>query len=254
MPEEPPRRSLRIADVRGALRLAVDGVRGVTHIAQGLHGSIANLAPPLGSARATPARGIAGFVYGAVRTTNSLVGGALDGALAGVQALLPSVADDESSPARDAWLAVLNGVVGDHLERTHNPLATRMSLLPADASGAHWVVLLHGLCMNEQQWARGGHDHGAALARDIGCTPQYLRYNSGRHISSNGSDFAQLLEERVAASPVPVERIDFIGHSMGGLVARSAVQVAQASGMAWPRLLRTMVFLGTPHHGAALER
>jgi pimeloyl-ACP methyl ester carboxylesterase len=254
MPDEPPRRSLRIADLRGAVRLAVDGVTGATHIAQGLHGSIVNLAPPLGAVRVPPVRGIAGLVYGAVRTTSGLVGGALDRALAGMQALLPAGTDDASSPARDAWLAALNGVVGDHLERTGNPLATRMALLPADAAGAHWVVLLHGLCMNEQQWARGGHDHGAALAADLGCTPLYLRYNSGRHVSANGADFAQLLEERVAASPVRVERIDFIGHSMGGLVARSALQAAQAGGMAWPRLLRTMVFLGTPHHGAALER
>src|SRR5438067_8107114 len=139
-------------------------MKGVTHIAQGLHGSITNLAPPLGAARAQPAGGIAGFVYGAVRTTSGLVGGALDAALASAQALLPpAAAGDPSSATRDAWLAALNGVVGDHLERTSNPLATRMALLPADAAGAHWLVLLHGLCMNDQQWTHDGHDHGAAL-------------------------------------------------------------------------------------------
>lgn len=231
----------------------MEGVKGVTHIAQGLHGSIANVAPPLGAARAKPAGGIAGFVYGAVRTTSGLVGGALDAAFAGADALFPLQAEPPS-PAREAWLAVLNGVVGDHLERTNNPLATRMALLPETAAGAHLLVLVHGLCMNDQQWGHDGHDHGAALASDLGYTPVYLRYNSGRHISSNGADFAQLLEARVASSPVPVESITLVGHSMGGLVARSAVHAAQAAHMAWPALLRAMVFLGTPHHGAALER
>ena len=40
---------------------------------------------------------------------------------------------------------------------------------------------------------------------------------------------------------------------MGGLVARSASHQA-AAGAAWPRQLRDLVFLGTPHLGAPLER
>jgi pimeloyl-ACP methyl ester carboxylesterase len=45
-----------------------------------------------------------------------------------------------------------------------------------------------------------------------------------------------------------------VGHSMGGLVARSAWHYGTAAGHTWPALLRHMVFLGTPHHGAPLER
>jgi pimeloyl-ACP methyl ester carboxylesterase len=45
-----------------------------------------------------------------------------------------------------------------------------------------------------------------------------------------------------------------LAHSMGGLVARSAVQFATAAGHAWPARLSQLVFLGTPHHGAPLER
>jgi hypothetical protein len=51
-------------------------------------------------------------------------------------------------------------------------------------------VLLHGLCMNDLQWRRAGHDHGRALARDLDYTPVYLRYNSGLHISTNGRRFS----------------------------------------------------------------
>ena len=45
-----------------------------------------------------------------------------------------------------------------------------------------------------------------------------------------------------------------IGHSMGGLVARSACHHGLAAGPTWPKVLRKLVFLGTPHHGSPLER
>jgi hypothetical protein len=41
---------------------------------------------------------------------------------------------------------------------------------------------------------------------------------------------------------------------MGGLVARSACDHAEASGHTWPTRLAKLVFLGTPHQGAPLER
>jgi hypothetical protein len=41
---------------------------------------------------------------------------------------------------------------------------------------------------------------------------------------------------------------------MGGLVTRSAIHAATEAGLRWPKKLRTVVFLGTPHQGAPLER
>ena len=41
---------------------------------------------------------------------------------------------------------------------------------------------------------------------------------------------------------------------MGGLVARSAFRHGSDAGHAWTRQLKNMVFLGTPHLGAPLER
>jgi hypothetical protein len=41
---------------------------------------------------------------------------------------------------------------------------------------------------------------------------------------------------------------------MGGLVTRSAVHQAQLRGQDWTARLTRIVFLGTPHHGAPLER
>jgi pimeloyl-ACP methyl ester carboxylesterase len=116
------------------------------------------------------------------------------------------------------------------------------------------LVLVHGSCMADRGWLRKGHDHGAALARDLGYTPVYLHYNSGLHISDNGRAFAALLEQLCSAWPVPITELCLLGHSMGGLVARSACHVAETNGLGWRPLLRKLVCLGTPHHGSPVER
>jgi pimeloyl-ACP methyl ester carboxylesterase len=131
------------------------------------------------------------------------------------------------------------------------PAALRARL--ADAGGKV-VVLVHGTCMNDLQWNRRGHDHGAALAADLGYTPLYLHYNSGLHISTNGQALAELLERLIAAWPVPLDELVILGHSMGGLVARSACRTGDAADHRWRRALRALVCLGSPHHGAPLER
>ncbi len=249
---------LRPADLRGLSRLGVDAVLGVTGVVEAMHHTIASLPSPLGRAPTGRPGGITGFVYNAVRGTTRAVGHGLD-------ALLGTLPFDTaaSTPEREAFIAALNGVFGDHLADSGNPLAIAMqfrvggrpwreAITPAAAPTGKLLVLVHGLAMNDLQWSRQGHDHGQALARDLGYTPVYLHYNSGRHVSQNGRDFALRLDELVASWPVPVQELAIIGHSMGGLVTRSACH--QGVGQPWLRLLTKLVFLGTPHHGAPLER
>lgn len=253
-----PTLPLRPADLRGLSRLGVDAVLGVTGVVEAMHHTIASLPSPVGRAPAGRPGGITGFVYGAVRGTTRAVGHGLD-------ALLGALPFDTaaSTPEREAFIAALNGVFGDHLADSGNPLAIAMqfrvggrpwreAITPAAAPSGKLLVLVHGLAMNDLQWSRQGHDHGQALARDLGYTPVYLHYDSGRHVSQNGRDFALRLGELVASWPVPVQELAIIGHSMGGLVTRSACH--QGAGQAWARKLSHLVFLGTPHHGAPLER
>jgi pimeloyl-ACP methyl ester carboxylesterase len=116
------------------------------------------------------------------------------------------------------------------------------------------LVLLHGLCMNDLQWLRDGHDHGAALARALWATRRSTCATTAASMSrSMGGRFAQL-DAAGAAWPVPVQRLVLLGHSMGGLVARSAVHQAQQAGRPGRSGGRHLVCLGTPHHGAPLER
>lgn len=116
------------------------------------------------------------------------------------------------------------------------------------------LVLAHGLCMNEGSWASRHHNHGEALAKKNGYTPVYLRYNSGRSISVNGRELCEQLHGLLRVWPVPVDSISFIGFSMGGLLVRSAMHVAQERGHDWLAKVDKAVYLGTPHHGAVLER
>jgi pimeloyl-ACP methyl ester carboxylesterase len=108
--------------------------------------------------------------------------------------------------------------------------------------------------MSVQQWIHDGFSHGEALAESLGYTPVYVRYNSGLPIVQNGQLLAERLEALLEAWPCPIEEITILGHSMGGLVARSACLAGEEGRHLWRRSLSRLVFLGTPHHGAPLER
>jgi pimeloyl-ACP methyl ester carboxylesterase len=240
------------SDLRGMTRLAVEATAGVTDLVEDLHHGMGHPLEVLKGQRELRGKGVKGFVYEAIRVVTRWVGGGVDAALS------PLPSNPGTSDQREALLATLNGVVGDHLAATGNPLAIAMSLGPSGEPdrppGGRLLVLVHGLCRNDRHWRRNGHDHGAALARDLGYTPLYLRYNSGLHISANGKQFAELLEAHLAQWPVPVESLAILAHSMGGLVARSACHQAAQAGHGWLGSLRHLIFLGTPHHGSVLER
>ena len=186
---------------------------------------------------------IAGSVVGAL-------GGAASAAGRGAHALVGRRPRPErplsATPRGGLGISVLNGLVGDRLEREGSPLAQPMAVrvdgLPVaprraelaeafPAATPRLVVFLHGLMESERGWHLGGReDYGSRLARDLGVTPVYVRYNSGRHISENGRALAELLEAVVAEWPVAVEEVALVGHSMGGLVSRSACHLAALDG------------------------
>ena len=260
---------LQKTDLQGLGRLAIGATVGVSDLVEQLHSTIAAVPLPVGDHTPRRARGIAGLVYGSVRGITRLVGGTLEAVLGRLE---PSSDEAGSSLGREAALAVLNGVCGDFLEKSGNPLAIRMAFrqgsrpltlssaaIAASIPEATGKVLLlaHGLCRNDLQWSpetEKGEGPIAELGRMLGYTPVALHYNSGLPIADNGRRFAELLEELIAQWPVPLEELAIVGHSMGGLVTRSACLHAEATGLAWLRRLRRVIFLGTPHRGAPLER
>ncbi len=180
---------------------------------------------------------------------------------------------------RVAWntcRSILNGALGDYLSERQNGLAIDMAfyhagrplaLTPASLASVYptltgrLCILVHGLGCHEGVWAfrQIGQDpedrsYGTLLQAECGYTPFYLRYNSGLHISQNGRSLARLLDQLLDNYPLPVEEILLIGHSMGGLVLRSACHYGAEADAAWTAKVTRVVYLGTPHDGAYLEQ
>jgi pimeloyl-ACP methyl ester carboxylesterase len=135
-------------------------------------------------------------------------------------------------------LAALNALFGDALHAEESELAIPMRAeRVSEPRTPNVLVWVHGLGETEQVW---GHP-------DVpGWTSLHVRYNSGRAIAENGVELGKLIE----ALDWPVERIALVGHSMGGLVARSAC----ARGGAWTERVTHTISLGTPHDGAPLAQ
>jgi hypothetical protein len=270
-PTPNPLKHLRASDLRGIAQLATQATTGVTRIAEGVNQSVwSTLGAPGGKAPGET-RGITGFVFKSVHGATQLVGKGVDALLARVQPVLETIeGKPENTAERQAVLSALNGVMGDHLAASASPFAIPMSLryegnavewtrLPAMPAATDKVlILIHGLCMNDLQWQTRHHgemhDHGAALAHALGYTPVYVRYNSGLHTSENGHELSRQLEQLVSHWPIAIKELAVVAHSMGGLLTRSACHDATLTGLRWPALLKNIVFLGTPHHGAPLER
>lgn len=167
-------------------------------------------------------------------------------------------------------MGALTGLIGDALSESGSPLATVMSVrkegrvqsLDKDALAREFpdatpdlVFFLHGLMETEFAWEIGGTPtYGRRLETDLDCTELQVRYNTGRHISENGTDLAELITDVVQNWPVPVDQIVLVGHSMGGLVARSACHQAALADRSWAPKVRHIACLGSPHLGAPLAR
>lgn len=168
--------------------------------------------------------------------------------------------------------AIASGFFGDWLVAADNPLAVSMGFydpfcgdpaapwLAASAAGhlkTNLMIFVHGLAETETIWTYPDapqRSYGEDLAPHLQSNRLYLRYNSGLNIHENGALLSKLLSEVQQGWPVPLQRIDLIGHSMGGLVIRSACHQAASNPAGWLSAVQTCVYLGSPHLGAPLAR
>lgn len=262
-------------DWRGLGELIDLATERVTAPVEGMHHAIANRWFGLAGATAGPIHRVyersTGLVYGSVRTAGSLLGAALG---LGANVTGDRVGPIFSSPAGNGVRVVANAVWGDELEQRESRLRFRIGfrdetgvpIMPDGAGLARAypgatgrpIVLLHGWGETEACWQRTDRpESDATLGRTLeaaGCTPLLVRFNSGRHVSDNGADLAKLLEETTRHWPVPVEQVALVGHSMGGLVARSALAAGRDSGHRWASAARHIVTLGAPHLGVPIEK
>ena len=111
------------------------------------------------------------------------------------------------------------------------------------------VVFIHGMMYDEVVWispSRGTEGFGPLMEKEVGVTPLYIRYNSGRHISQNGRELSGLLQDVVGRYGNSIESISIIGHSMGGLIAKSACHYGGQHKHKWMKKLSHMFLIGVP--------
>jgi pimeloyl-ACP methyl ester carboxylesterase len=269
------------SDIRAVGDLAGEASSVVTRLVRGMHAGIAGRVfgsiGPSSAPTGTIHDGLTHVIYGGVdrgirRATRAVaaVAGEIWGD-DGHQAL-----ETRIGPA--AAIAAVNGIYGDQLTERDNPLAGAMTIrhhgkpvaLSTESLSAEFptatdrvAVFIHGWCLTERSWSRRPREglenehtrsYGQRLHEDLGFSPVQVRYNTGLHISVNGRTLAEILDQLYAQWPVPIAELVLVGHSMGGLVARSACHYGAQQQHDWTGAVSHVVCLGSPHLGADLEK
>lgn len=248
----------------GLVQLTTTGVVEITEIVEAIHSEI--ILRPLGrydeDNLSRWQNGLTRRVYDTFRFTMQRLGSNLTET--GVHLYRKNLQQSRSKPLPDVLkllVNVINGMMGDHLVTRNNPLAVPMMLYDrygqphnAEISG-RVIILCHGLCLSYLSWHPCEEDSlGEAIAlAEPKATILYLDYNTGRRISQNGKCLASLLQKLNDKNP-NITQIDLVGYSMGGLVSRSALYYAEQQGLDWVNRVSNLITIGTPHHGALLER
>ena len=269
----------RAAEVRSAGGLVGDALGGVVGMVRDVHRAIAGRSfaavGPLGWPARVLHHAIAGAIYETVRISHATLPRA--GFAIAARAIPADAQPLSSTPGGALVLAAINGLWGDRISARHPALAVSMAV----RSGGHDVpltpdglraaypgatprlaVFVHGLAETERWWWRStrrqdGQAHptyGSRLRHDLGYTPVYVRYNTGLRVSDNGQRLADIMAELVEAWPTGVDEIVFVGHSMGGLVVRSACHYGDTRADQWTGAVRHVCCLGAPNLGAPLEK
>ncbi len=276
----------RISEIRGSLKLAGKTFEHLTSRIHEFHRAISDM--PFNAMPALPGvkdgsdntRAIHDGITDGVYTVIRGIGGALfkqaDLVLKTAErnfqpASRTALAVTPPAIARDNVVSALSGLIGDAMSQERNPLRVKLGFyreghrttVSAPVLAATYpeassklVIFIHGLCCNEHSWRLYADQHApyGDQLQAKGYTPLYVRYNSGLHISLNGRTLGRAIDKLVSLWPVPVTELVLIGHSMGGLVARSAAYKAAKSNMPWPQQLSHILCLGAPHTGAPLEQ
>jgi pimeloyl-ACP methyl ester carboxylesterase len=254
------------SDLQGITSLIIDATIEITNLVEAMQKQVVHPSFLPSTTIQKLITSIASITYKNIRWSTLFIGSSISKIL---KKLTPVIGKIKDSDKKELFLSVLNGVIGDYLEEKENPLKITMqfryqsktvAINPKSIRAVYpkvngkILLMVHGSCMNDLQWTRKDHNHGKIIAAELNKTPIYLNYNSGLHISSNGKNLNNLLEELLKNWPVPIEELVIVSHSMGGLVARSALYYGEQNQKNWTNHLKKVVFLGTPHHGSYIER
>jgi pimeloyl-ACP methyl ester carboxylesterase len=269
---------MRRSDIRAVGDLVAEASSVVTTLVRGMHAGISGRVFDSIGPSAAPTRVVHDELTHVIYT--GVDRGIRDAARAAGMVASEIWGDDasralESRAGVGQAIAAVTGLYGDQLTAQANKLAGDMRIhhcgtpigLTAESLASEFpaatgrvVVFVHGWCLTERSWwrrPREGDDarsYGERLRDDLAFTPVYLRYNTGLHVSVNGRTLAEMLDQLVAQWPVGIDELVLVGHSMGGLVIRSACHYGAQQQHRWQENVSHVVCLGSPHLGADLEK
>ena len=190
-------------------------------------------------------------------------------------------------------LSLLNGMIGEYLEKENNPLSVQMGFYhrsnKLDLNDSldtqidfpltnKVVIFVHGLTNLENVWDYPPDDgttssivshyidvfldsaapvinqnYGTKLQKEHGFTPFFLRYNSGLSLEKNGRNFSTLISKLISTYPIKIEEIILVGYGMGGQVISHAQHAADKSNAAWLNALSRCLYLGNIYESSMLS-
>lgn len=190
-------------------------------------------------------------------------------------------------------LSLLNGMIGEYLEKENNPLSVQMGFYHRSSKlnlndaletqvdfplTNKVVIFVHGLTNLENVWDYPPDDgttssivshyidvfldsaapiveqsYGTKLQAEHGFTPLFLRYNSGLSLEKNGRNFSTLINKLVDKYPIKIEEIVLIGYGMGGQVISHAQYAADKSSATWLHSLSRCLYLGNIYESSILS-
>lgn len=158
----------------------------------------------------------------------------------------------------------MNGVIGDKLQEWRHPLAQPLELVDHSGRGLTLAQLqarsergvllfVHGLCLSEFDWQTPANHRFVQQLQQQGMGVAWVRYNSGLPIWENGNAFSRYLHEHWQQDSA--QSLTLIGHSMGGLIIRSALHHGEyVHNSDWVNAIERAAYLASPHSGAPLEK
>ena len=239
-----------------AARRIAEPVQGMHHAISGSWFSVAGRA---GDAVGIPTRLVTSAVYGAVGLGFDAVGFGIDarwGADGSRDHKLGAIVegfwgdDDALMAVRSTPSLTMTNADGDVLFGAQDVT----EVLPAARPDI--VVFVHGLAESSDIWLGTPGEPGLVdqVIEEGSATPVLVGYVSGLPIEENGRLLAEALGSLHSRWPVPVRSLVLVGHSMGGLVVRSAGLAAARTGQPWLEAVTDVVTIAAPHRGAPLER
>jgi pimeloyl-ACP methyl ester carboxylesterase len=254
----------------GGTQALQDAVVGISLVVEGMHKAMLNTVSSFAPVP-TPVPVIIDFIYQAIRGVAASVGAGSEHLYRLIQDVAPAAVDTDTplAPWQLHCISACSAAFGDFYADEQRAWSLPMSFCRDGAPLAlspevlsrrivnpspRVVIFLHGLGMNDLLWQdKEDRSFGRRLEDDEHCTCVWLRYNTGKHIHQNGEELTRQLEEFVTVYPVAIESLTLVGHSMGGLLARSACHYGKVNQHAWLGVLRGVACLGSPHQGALLE-